>query len=275
MLGGYYKSFAIMLAGRFIFGLGGECMCVAQSTITSNWFKGKEMNFALGANLALARIGSVIAGYVVPRVNDAHGLGFAFAVGFGVCIFSTLCAIGIVLMDISAEKEEKEVNNGVEAVGISDEDKFQWSDIMKLSVPFWMLATSCCLTYMSVFPYNQISSKLMQDRYGFDEITASTLYIIPYLMSAFLTPILGIVVDKVGHRVIFMLMSSIILVAAYSISMFLPECDKCYYEMVPLALSGVGYSIYATTIWGSIPYTVPPSAVGTAFGMCTAIQNIG
>ena len=72
-----------------------------------------------------------------------------------------------------------------------------------------------------------------------------------------------------------MLCASILFTCAYTMSMFVPSCDHCYWEMGPLLLSGVGYAIYATVIWGSIPYTVPPSAVGTAFGMCTAIQNIG
>ena len=38
---------------------------------------------------------------------------------------------------------------------------------------------------------------------------------------------------------------------------------------------GIGYSIYASACWGSVPYVVPPSKVGTAFGLTTAIQNIG
>jgi len=37
----------------------------------------------------------------------------------------------------------------------------------------------------------------------------------------------------------------------------------------------VGYSIYASALWGCIPYTVPPKAIGTAYGLTTAIQNIG
>jgi MFS family permease len=45
--------------------------------------------------------------------------------------------------------------------------------------------------------------------------------------------------------------------------------------MFPLILVGVGYSIYAAAIWGSIPYIVKPHTVGTAFGIATAIQNIG
>lgn len=38
---------------------------------------------------------------------------------------------------------------------------------------------------------------------------------------------------------------------------------------------GIGYSIYAAALWGSIPYVVEPRTVGTAFGFCTAIQNAG
>ena len=45
--------------------------------------------------------------------------------------------------------------------------------------------------------------------------------------------------------------------------------------MYPLVLTGIGYSIYAAAIWGSIPYVVPQNTVGTAFGIATAIQNIG
>ena len=45
--------------------------------------------------------------------------------------------------------------------------------------------------------------------------------------------------------------------------------------MYPLIFTGIGYSIYAAAIWGSIPYIVEQSTVGTAFGIATAIQNIG
>jgi hypothetical protein len=37
-----------MLVGRAVFGLGGECLCVAQSVIVSNWFNEKDLALALG-----------------------------------------------------------------------------------------------------------------------------------------------------------------------------------------------------------------------------------
>jgi hypothetical protein len=40
-------------------------------------------------------------------------------------------------------------------------------------------------------------------------------------------------------------------------------------------MMGFAYSIYAGALWSSIPYVVKPNTIGTAFGLCTAIQNIG
>ena len=59
-----------MMLGRFIFGLGGECMSVAQSAIISNWFKGKELSFAFGLNLSVSRLGSVLNGILVPMIAE-------------------------------------------------------------------------------------------------------------------------------------------------------------------------------------------------------------
>jgi len=70
MIGGYQKSFGIMIAGRVIFGLGGESLSVAQSAIVSKWFKGKELAMALGLNISISRLGSVINGMIVPKIYD-------------------------------------------------------------------------------------------------------------------------------------------------------------------------------------------------------------
>ena len=44
---------------------------------------------------------------------------------------------------------------------------------------------------------------------------------------------------------------------------------------VPLTLLGIGYSMIAGSLWGSIPYTCEAKMLGTAFGLMSAIQNIG
>jgi MFS family permease len=51
----------LMAAGRLLFGLGAESMIVAITTIIARWFKGKELSFAFGLNLTVARLGSFLA----------------------------------------------------------------------------------------------------------------------------------------------------------------------------------------------------------------------
>ena len=51
----------VMAAGRLIFGLGAESLIVAVTTAIARWFRGKELSFAFGMNLTIARIGSFAA----------------------------------------------------------------------------------------------------------------------------------------------------------------------------------------------------------------------
>ena len=46
--GGLLGSFIIMQVGRFVFGIGGESLAVAQNTYAVTWFKGKELNMVFG-----------------------------------------------------------------------------------------------------------------------------------------------------------------------------------------------------------------------------------
>lgn len=94
-----------MLAGRFIFGLGGESMSVAQSSIVTVWFKGKELAFALGVNISISRLGSVIMGATVPGLYENYSLGAALLCGSGICVFSLLNAFGLISIDKWAEKK--------------------------------------------------------------------------------------------------------------------------------------------------------------------------
>src|SRR5881275_1538618 len=54
-------SAVTMIAGRTVLGLGAESMIVAVTTALAKWFKGKELSFAFGINLLIARLASVAA----------------------------------------------------------------------------------------------------------------------------------------------------------------------------------------------------------------------
>ena len=93
----------VMWAGRTVFGFGGESLSVAQSALIANWFAGKELAFALGLNLALARLGSVINDTVSNAVALAAPVYWAFWLGAIVCGVSLAAGVWTYFLDVHAE----------------------------------------------------------------------------------------------------------------------------------------------------------------------------
>ena len=79
------KSWEVMYLGRFVFGLGGESLCVAQSTILSDWFEGREVEFAMGIGQSALLLGSFWNNVVRPIVVNSSGGGFKPHFGSGPC----------------------------------------------------------------------------------------------------------------------------------------------------------------------------------------------
>jgi MFS family permease len=96
-----------MVLGRFVFGLGGESLTVAQSVVVQDWFKDYELNFALGLNISFARVGSIINGFLIPKELTDSDNDFVSTIMWGTyfCMLSFCCGIGVVIMDRIAEKQ--------------------------------------------------------------------------------------------------------------------------------------------------------------------------
>ena len=80
-LGGLTKNWPLLLIGRFLYGLGGENICVAYSSILSIWFEGREVALAFSLSLATGRLGSVFNNFVSPSVANAASITWALGLG--------------------------------------------------------------------------------------------------------------------------------------------------------------------------------------------------
>jgi len=67
-LGAQFKIYYLALFGRFVFGLGGESLTVAQNTYTVRWFDGKRLALAFGLVVAFSRIGTSMNFLVSPEL---------------------------------------------------------------------------------------------------------------------------------------------------------------------------------------------------------------
>ena len=138
----------MLLLGRGLFALGGENMCVAESTIISYWFHGKCLALALATDTSVGRIGSVLMQYTAPAAYEAHGFGFACFLGFCMCLYSIGCTLTLAAIDKHAEKlypaGRKLARNP---------DRFKCSDLYSFQLPFWLVNASCAVTFMSFYTY--------------------------------------------------------------------------------------------------------------------------
>jgi hypothetical protein len=102
------------------------------------------------------------------------------------------------------------------------------------------------------------------------EKQTAVLFSIPYFMSACISPFLGGAVDAAGGRALVCLASGLLLVLVHAL---LGYSEVTPY--VPLVGQGVAYSMFAAALWPSVPYLVPDKSIGIAYGVVTAVQNIG
>lgn len=115
-------SLAIAYVGCMLFGLGSEIAGVAVTRSIAKWFKGKEMAFAMGAQLAIARLGTALAFVLSPVLVGHHDAGalYRFAetnrpalFGLGIMVIGIVLWSVFITMDARFDKQE----------GIVDEKK--------------------------------------------------------------------------------------------------------------------------------------------------------
>lgn len=188
------KKWEVMFLGRFVFGLGGESLCVAQSTITSDWFEGKDVAFAMGVGLAISRLGSIFNNLTSPKVaNSEAGITGAFWIGPLLTFSSLFAAALLIVVDVKAIKKLKQSGGDAEAsaelteallegdaqhLGLgSDSNKpcsassaeIHITDFRKFGVMFWLITASCFVVYGCVIPFNSVASGVLLERNFFLE----------------------------------------------------------------------------------------------------------
>jgi MFS family permease len=254
----------VMAAGRLVFGLGAESLIVAVTTAIAKWFKGKELSFAFGINLTLARLGSFAAlnspSWASKYYDNWQG-PLLISIAFGV-----VCVAGGIMYWILEAKAEKIYQIGEPGAT----DKVVWQDIFKFGKSFWYVVALCITFYSGIFPFQTFAVKFFMEAHGVSRETGGFLSSILTLFAMIATPLFGLMVDRIGKRALFMMFGSILLVPVYLIMAY--SHVSLY---VPMAMMGIAFSLIPGIMWPSVAYLVEQSKLGTAYGLMTMIQNIG
>ncbi|KAM9853068.1 lysosomal dipeptide transporter MFSD1 isoform 2-T2 [Aulostomus maculatus] len=268
--GALVNHFWLMEMGRFVFGIGGESLAVAQNTYAVNWFKGKELNLVFGLQLSMARLGSTvnmnIMGWVYGKVSGLLGsaghstLGVSLMIAGVTCIFSLICALVLGLLDKRAEKIlNKEQGKTGEVIKLTDVKDFP--------LPLWIIFVICVSYYVAIFPFIGLGQMFFIEKFNFSPAEARAVNSIVYIISAPASPVLGFIVDKTGRNVVWVMSAVITTLAAHMMLAF-----TFWNPWIAMSVLGVSYSLLACALWPMVAFVVPEHQLGTAYGLCVHIS---
>lgn len=267
-LGVSNANFVLALIGRFVYGFGGECQGVAVCTITAVWFRNKEMAFAMGMMISISRLGSVANDKLSVFWKNEASISFACWFGFLIlvgCLF--LCFI-LYIIERQFVRRKRARGKSVEAITTGED--FNCAEITNFDKIFWLLCTSCFVVYGCVFPFNSIASSFFQERFDYSENKAASMLMIPFTISAVVSPFMGGLIDKIGKREWFVFLSPTFMGIAHAMLGATKIQPICW-----MVLIGLAFTFYAAALSPSFALVVPENKLGTAYGVLFAIQNIG
>src|SRR5437660_9507562 len=279
-------SAPVMSAGRTVLGLGAESMIVAVTTALAKWFRGKELSFAFGINLTIARLASVAADNSPTWAHSAfYPQGAAgppswrgpllIAVGAGV--LSLLCAIVYWILESRAEQQYQLGEAG-------EVDKLEMRGILRFDRSYWYVVGLCFTFYSAIFPFRTFAidfftNKLLAQNGGAMASEAARILaheragffnsLLP-LSAMIVTPLFGLLSDRVGKRALFMMLGSILLIPVYLLMAY--SNVSLWW---PVTMMGIAFSLIPAVMWPSVAYIVEQSRLGTAYALMTLIQQIG
>lgn len=277
--------YEVILAGRFMLGIGAEPLIVAATTVLAKWFKGKELSFAFGINLSISRLGSASADWSTSFASPLYTnwqdpLWLASAVA-GISVTAAL------LYWILEKRAEGRYQIG-EVSASSAQEAIDFKSLYKFTSAYWYIVALCVVFYATVFPFRSFAIDYFQQAHGITRETAGLLSSLLPVAAIILTPLFGLWVDRVGHRALFMAVGSLIMLPLFLAVTYLPPGPDIYLWIpfigsayVPLTLFsvifllGAVFSLIPAVMWPAVAYIVDERRLGSAYALMTLCQQLG
>ncbi len=276
-------SLTIAYIGCMLFGLGSEIAGVAVTRSIAKWFKysGGHLAFAMGLQLAIARLGTAFALLLSPILVTAKPEGSFYTLAetarpafAGLILLLAGCIVWAIFVAMDAKFDA--ATGSTDKKETSEDDKFKFSDIFKVlgNKYFIMSALLCVFFYCSIISFKKFATAILIPRFGIPVESASLMVsMIPFFTVIF-APLFGYLVDKVGKGTRWMIAGSLLVFISHLMIAFAPQ-GVAAYGYVSIALLGVGYSLVPAALWPTVSKIVPEKNLGTAFSLIYWIQNMG
>ena len=271
-------NFETLVAGRFLLGVGAEPLIVAATTVLAKWFSGRELGFAFGLNLSIARLGSASTdwstSFAAPLyTNWQDPLWLATAIA----------SVGLVAALLYARMERGGTPTASAEAAASEPLRLR--RLYAFGQGYWYIVALCVVFYAAVFPFRTFAIDYFQQAHGVDREAAGLLSSLLPMAAIVATPLFGLWADRVGKRALFMVAGTLGMLPLFLAATYLPAGPAVTLPFtgvsVPLTLLavmlvlGVVFSLIPAVMWPAVATLVDERRLGSAYSLMTFCQQIG
>jgi MFS family permease len=263
VLTAFGSHFWVMVAGRFLFGVGGETIFVALLVGLGRWFAGPRVGVAMALYFSLARLGSYLADLSPEILKPLYDRGWQPPLVLAAAVAGSSLAATLAYGAIEA-RVQLPIREGVP-------ERLDWRALRGVNPAFWYLLGMATLFYAVVFPFRStFSIEYFQNAKGLSLQDAGIANSWVFFAAIFASPVFGWVADRFGHKTLMMALGML----ALAVSFLILGATEWPLWMTT-ALVGFSYSLVPAVLWPAVTQLVDLRRLGAAFGLMTILQNMG
>lgn len=251
------ESFLLLLTSRLVVGIGSTALVVLAPLLITMFFNQKNIGIAMGVFNTAVPFGTVIAANLFGVLGEKIywrsiilGVGVFVGIVFIINIFALFLA--------NSEKNRDQDISSKESSARLFSNVNLW--ILAL---IWMLGNLQLLSYVTFVPQYFQSIGMTVQKAG---LLTSFIMFVPI----FLSPIVGLIIDKTGWKKRLLLIGSSIM----AISFILISRETSSLPIWTITL-GVGFSPIPVIVFSLLPELIRPHQMGMGLGIITVASNLG
>src|SRR5580693_6855558 len=258
--------YALMVLGRFIFGISEGAIFIALIAGLAQWFPRSGIALAAALYLSLARVGSYAVDTSTAWASPLYERGWQppLWLGAGVAVAGLIAALLYYWLD---RRHRPGPPTGDAAGG----ERVDWRHLLKFDRSYWYILGLHVLYAAVFFPFRTTYViEYFQHVKGLTLSQAGVANSWVFFAAIFATPFFGLLADRLGHRALMLVFGTLLLPLTFVV-LGLTHLNL----WVTTVMMGVSFALVPAVIWPATTLIVEPRRLGTALGLITLIQALG
>jgi MFS family permease len=127
-------------------------------------------------------------------------------------------------------------------------------------------------------PFMNGANNLFVKRFCYNPVGAGKALVVTYVVAVVFSPLLGLLIDKVGHKRYFIMLCMLVFTVGELIILLYPQCQigdpHENGAIAGLVFIGIGYCLYGNSIIPAVSLVVKKRITGTAFGLMQTMESL-